>query len=526
MLETIREYGLEMLASCGEAQAAHQAHAAYYLALAEQAEPELSGPQQILWFERLEREHGNLRAALIWFLEQGSERQSSELALRFSGALQRFWAIRGYVSEGRQWLKRALDESCGGRSAALALSFTGCGMLAAIQGDLAQAEALCGEGLALYRELGDRRGVANALSYLGYAALMRSNYAAARTLEEDALALFKEVGDTGGRVFALENLISVLFFQGEYARAQALLEESLELCRQGGDIRGYAASLLLVGIILLSEGDLAGAYVRLEESLAVSRKMGYKWNIATSLHFLGLVAFLRGDVASSRSLLEESLLRFQEVGDRGSMAQVFFSQGFISLGQGDYAEARTLMEQSLEIASELERKWDMVSYLEGLAAVVAAQGEPVRAVWFMSSARAGREAIGTPLQSLLQAMHEFTMASVRTQLGEQAFDAAWAEGRTMTPEHILVNLEPLSASKPVLTTPSSAAVAPLSHTGLTPREMEVLHLLAQGLTSAQMAEQLVIGLVTVNSHVRSIYSRLGVTSRAAATRYALEHHLL
>jgi len=114
MLETIREYGLEMLASCGEAQAAHQAHAAYYLALAEQAEPELSGPQQILWFERLEREHGNLRAALIWFLEQGSERQSSELALRFSGALQRFWAIRGYVSEGRQWLKRALDERCGG----------------------------------------------------------------------------------------------------------------------------------------------------------------------------------------------------------------------------------------------------------------------------------------------------------------------------------------------------------------------------------------------------------------------------
>src|SRR5439155_25595030 len=139
-------------------------------------------------------------------------------------------------------------------------------------------------------------------------------------------------------------------------------------------------------------GDLAGAYVRLEESLAVSRKMGYKWNIATSLHFLGLVAFLRGDVASSRSLLEESLLRFQEVGDRGSMAQVFFSQGFISLGQGDYAVARTLMEQSLEIARELDRKWDMVSYLEGLAAVVAAQSEPIRAVWFMSAAQAGREA--------------------------------------------------------------------------------------------------------------------------------------
>ena len=123
-------------------------------------------------------------------------------------------------------------------------------------------------------------------------------------------------------------------------------------------------------------------------------------------------------------------------------------------------------------------------------------------------------------------MHVFTLASVRTQLGEQAFDAAWVEGRTMTPEHVLVSQEPLP--KPAFTTPSSASVAslPPPHAGLTPREMEVLRLLAQGLTSAQIAEQLMIGVVTVNFHVRSIYSKLGVTSRAAATRYALEHHLL
>src|SRR5437764_9685139 len=116
MLETIREYGLEVLASGGEAEAMHEAHATYYLALAEQAEPELSGPQQISWFERLEREHDNLRSALSWFLEQGSERQSRELALRLSGALSQFWGIRGYLSEGRHWLERALDESSGVRS--------------------------------------------------------------------------------------------------------------------------------------------------------------------------------------------------------------------------------------------------------------------------------------------------------------------------------------------------------------------------------------------------------------------------
>ena len=208
------------------------------------------------------------------------------------------------------------------------------------------------------------------------------------------------------------------------------------------------------------------------------------------------------------------------------MAEVFLTQGLVSLGEGDYPAARARLEESLKMSLELDRKWTIAQCLEGLAAVATAQGEPVRAVWFMSAAQALRETIGTPLPSLLQAMHDFTITSVRTQLGEQAFVDAWVEGRTMTPEHVLVSLEPMP--KPAFTTPSSASVAslPPPHAGLTPREMEVLRLLAQGLTSAQIAEQLMIGVVTVNFHVRSIYSKLGVTSRSAATRYALEHHLV
>jgi predicted ATPase len=160
MLETIREYGVELLDSKGEAQATRQAHAVYYLSLAEQAEPQLSGLQQIRWFERLEREHDNLRAALSWLLEQGSEGQSKELALRLGGALQMFWGIRGYESEGRRWLERSLDASEQVRAAVRAKALIGAGRAASFQDDFVQAEALCREGLALYRELGDRQGIA------------------------------------------------------------------------------------------------------------------------------------------------------------------------------------------------------------------------------------------------------------------------------------------------------------------------------------------------------------------------------
>jgi predicted ATPase/DNA-binding CsgD family transcriptional regulator len=526
LLETLREYGLEVLASGGEAEATRVAHATYYLALAEQAELELSGPQQIRWFERLEQEHDNLRAALSWFLESGADGQSSELALRLGGALSQFWFIRGGISEGQHWLERALDESRGVRAAVRAKALIGAGRIATLQDDFSQAEALCREGLALYRELGDRRGSATALSPLGYAIMMRSNYGEARALLEEALAIFKEVGDTGGYASALNLLASVLFYQGEYARAHVLLEESLVLSREGGDVQSQVLSLALLGLVLPFQGDLARAHTRLEESLAVSRQMGYKRNVGLSIYFLGMVTLLQGDVARARSLLEESLVLFKEVGEWGRIAEVFASQGLLSLSQGDYPAARALLEESLEICRGLDYKWDTAGFLEGLAAVVAAQGEPVRAVRCMSAAQALREAIGTPLPSLSQAMHEFTTASVRTQLGEQAFDAAWVEGRVMTPEQVLVSLEPMP--KPALTTLSSASVASPSPAlaGLTPRELEVLQLLAQGLTSAQIAEQLIIGVVTVNFHVRSIYGKLGVTSRAAATRYALEHRLV
>ena len=526
MLETIREYGLEALETSGKMEATRWAHATYYLRLAEEAEPQLRVPQQVSWFERLEREHDNLRATLSWLLEQGAAGQITELALRLGGVLALFWWVRGYISEGRHWLEQALEISRGVRSAVRAKVLVGAGELATLQDDFGQAEALYAEGVALYREQGDRLGSATGLSRWGYAAMMRCNYAQARALLEEALALFGEVSDPGGSAYVLNILASARIYQGEYAQAQALLEENLLLCREVGDVQDYALALVLLGWVLQYQGDLARAYAQLEESRVVSREMGFKRNLGLVILFLGLVTFRQGDVAEARSLLEESLGIFQEVGERGRIAEVLGSQGLISLSQGDYAAARALLEESLQISLELDYKWDIAGCLEGLAAAVATGGEPRRAAWCMSAAQVLREAIGTPLPSVFQAMHEFTMASVRTYLGEQTFDEAMAEGRTMPPEDLLINPEP--QPKPALTPPSSASVAslPQLHGGLTSREMEVLRLLAQGLTSAQIAEHLTLSVLTVNTHVRSIYSKLGATSRSAATRWAIEHHLV
>jgi DNA-binding NarL/FixJ family response regulator len=126
-------------------------------------------------------------------------------------------------------------------------------------------------------------------------------------------------------------------------------------------------------------------------------------------------------------------------------------------------------------------------------------------------------------------MHEFTRASLRAHLGERAFDTAWAEGRAMTPEQAMAAQAPVAMSTIAPAEPSSVLHAPKAPTypdGLTAREVEVLRLVAQGLTNERVAEQLVISPRTVNTHLTSIFSKIGVSTRSAATRYASDHDLV
>ena len=152
MLETIRAYAQEQLAASGETEIARDAHAAFFLALAEAAAPRLHGPEQLSWLERLETEHDNLRAALAWSLERGE----TETALRLTGALGAFWRVRGHLSEGRAWLDRALaGGTAGGGGALRAKALQEAGTLAWCQGDYGAATALLEESLARWRTLED-----------------------------------------------------------------------------------------------------------------------------------------------------------------------------------------------------------------------------------------------------------------------------------------------------------------------------------------------------------------------------------
>ena len=202
MLETIHEYARERLDVSGEGAALRRQHLAYFLALAEQAEPELRGAAQVAWLHRLETEHENLRAALQWALGTGE----AELAVRLASALAWFWEQRSYLSEGRQWLATALALPHAVAPAVRAKALVGAGLLAFRQGDYAHATSLSEASLARYRELGDQQGMAGALANLGTVATEHRDYARARALLEESLELSRTLEDDEGIARALNHL--------------------------------------------------------------------------------------------------------------------------------------------------------------------------------------------------------------------------------------------------------------------------------------------------------------------------------
>ena len=496
MLETIREYGVECLTASGELKTTRQAHAAYYLKLTEETEQKLKGIDQAIWLERLEQEHDNLRAAVRWLVEQ----EEIEMALRLCGALYLFWTTHGHWSEGRQWLESILLASSRETVSPLVLAkaLRGAGMIASMQGNYKRAEALLAESLEMASKLDNQPGIAAAIKGLVFVALARGRYTVAAALVEEAVVPLRALGDKW-------DLSEVLFFGAIAATYQ------------------------------IDQIDVAAARSMIEESLELARELRDRRIQAYALIHLGFLALLQGEGAAACSFIEEGLAVHEAMGNREGIAYASLAYGWYFLSQGDYVTARTYYEKSLAILIELDNKWFTAAALEGIAMSVvpsAAEGSTGSASWaarLWGTANALREAIGAPMRSFERGINEWGIATIRAQLGEEAFEAAWAEGSAMTPQQSFMTREPviLQEQVPAIPAPTiSTKAAPAYPAGLTAREVEVLRLVSQGLTDAQVAEQLIISRRTVNWYLTTIYSKIGVSSRSAATRYAIERKLV
>lgn len=391
MLVTVRVYGQECLQASGEDELIRYAHAQYYLALAEEAEPHLKGPEKSVWLARIDREHENLRAALEWSMKT----EEVELALRICGALWEFWSRRGNRSEGSYWLKAVLGlPGAATHQVARAKALYAAGYLAWDQNELLEANLLLRESMALYRALGDDRGLARSLGTLGVLIQQLGHLVEGRTLVEESMVLHRKQGSNWELANLLQNLSYVAWWQGDLTRVAALAEESLILARGVGD----------------------------------------KFLIAIALHDIGYVEWQQGDLVRASTLVRESLEIFRELGDKLGIVGSLDTKGSIALAQHDLEQASACYQEGFALARQIGENigW----YPVGLARVAAAKGHLNRAVGLFALAEMvyGITKIMNPNE---RAAFERELAAIRSQLGEEVFAVAWAEGISMTAEQVV-----------------------------------------------------------------------------------------
>jgi predicted ATPase/DNA-binding SARP family transcriptional activator len=460
MLETIREYGLEQQAAHGETETVGQRHAAFYLALAEQSLPAMHGPRQIEWYDRFEREHDNLRAALRWTVEH----DAAEVGVRLADALRWYWEVRGHAGEGRQWLHSLLalpllQEPTASRARALAAA----AHMAHVDGDIKAAHALSGECLAISRTLGADRFRADALLFFGRSAFRLDGTAEARSALEESLECWQKLDEPWGTAQALEYLGAITRDSGDPDAARPLYEAALAHRWEMRDWRGMAQTLQSLGNMAYQQGDRLVARRRSEASLALARKSRDLTRIVVSLRTLGHTAAEDGDVAAARACFEELLAIAPAARGLWGSAEWCWGLAIVELAELERTQRNPALAES-RFAESLRFTWvrrarlrDMGEgcfavlagrCLVGLAANAADQGRSERAARLLGAAEALADTESNPetLPVLMRREHQEGIqqaARVRASLSQHALASAWlAEGRaTALPDIVRYALE-------------------------------------------------------------------------------------
>ncbi|MGZ4257315.1 MAG: protein kinase domain-containing protein [Gaiellaceae bacterium] len=391
LLETIREFALERLEEQGELEELRRRHAERFLALVEAAEPELLRANQVVWLERLDVEHDNIRAALAWATAAGEV----ELALRLAGALVRFWSTRGLMREGRARLAEALASPDGVAPAILA----------------------------------------KAHFAAGYAALGEGDFREARTDFERSLEQARAASDERAEGSALAQLAWLSMAGGEAEEARTLAEQSSELAEKGGDTLVASGAATTLADIALAGGNADEAIELYERGLTLRRGLGDRRLVANSLVGLGRAELLRGDYVRAAALFEEALGLAREVKDTWIISVAHGNLARVRLcADGDAGQARELLAEALRLARDRNDRRLAAEWVQALAAACALEGSTAEAARFAASAEALCETTGAEPYPAEELIRERFLEPVRS---DPSFAAALGAAKAQPPEELV-----------------------------------------------------------------------------------------
>jgi tetratricopeptide (TPR) repeat protein len=422
----------------GEGEIVRREHSQWFLKLAERAKPELDGPNQQIWFERLEREKDNSRSALHWLVEN-----NVEAAAQLASGLFWFWHSYSYWSEGREWYDQLLKSGMdihGQKSlppAMRAQVLYEAGWLAIDEMDTNQSRLMSERSLALYRKLEDKAGIAMVLNTLGWTAYYLNEYSHARMLAEESLTLCREVGLKSKFESVLNLLGHLARVQGFYDQAMEFYKESLKWSRETGNKAAIAYTLSVWGYSAWFQGDLEQAKTLSEDGLQLSREIRLEWNVAETLTTLGDIARAKGEYQEASEFYSESNDIWERLGNQRERGYLIWSRAWLARLQDNYEQATDFFNEALKLWREVGDQRHIAECLEGLAGVNIYVGKTELAAQLMGKAALIREETNSPLPPVDRANYDRDVESIRSQLGESNFQKAWAEGRELTMEQAI-----------------------------------------------------------------------------------------
>ncbi|MBP7961483.1 MAG: tetratricopeptide repeat protein [Caldilineaceae bacterium] len=398
LLETLRQYAGEKLLAARESLPTQERHATYYLSVAEEAATQMGGAQQSEWLSLERIEYENLRAALQWYVDMaGSEHhdhlQLAERGLRMVVALQPFWKIQGFLSEGRDWLACMLSlPGANPTTEIYAQALTGAGELAEVQGDYEDAQGQYQQSLAIMQTLNLPAGIAKTFNHLGNIARHQGDASRAQSYYEESLAIRRKLNDLKGLAATLNGLGNVFWMQGDYPAAQESYEQSLDLVRKLGDNQAVSVSLNNLGNLLVEQGNYGAAHQYLSDGVEIAQSLGDKQGLAYGLGNLGNIDIYLGDLAEARRRHIQSLTLLQELGDQAAM---------------------------------------LVSF-DAFAQIFRLSGMVGQSVMLFSARESLRTNIGEILHDKQQTEMNEAVGDLQDALGQEAFSTAWEFGQSMS----------------------------------------------------------------------------------------------
>jgi predicted ATPase/Tfp pilus assembly protein PilF len=390
MLETIREYALELLAEAGEEQALQERHAQYFAGRLYEIGFKFGSREADYWLDWVQSEHDNLRATLAWYL---ADPEGHAFAVRLLASMIWFWYRRGFLIEGREWCDRFLESptvKTQRESKGMALLCSGA--MAMWHGDLTNALSFVEEAVDIVRVFEDPLSIATGLLFYG----------------------------------------TVFVNRGEDEKAIPHLEEALVLYEQL-DMQWYQAiTLVHLGNAALGMADPTKAQEYLESANTIGREVGENWLISLILNNYGEVARVQGEYQRAKELYEESESLLRSMGDKGDLARLVHNLGYVDLHMGNQERAEAQFHESLAMFRKLSNQRGISECMAALAGLWAERGSHREAATLLGAAEAQLTAIGGTWWPADRVEFQRNYQYVQEQLGEDEFREAWDSGQAMT----------------------------------------------------------------------------------------------